>query len=256
MRKDFGRVVIERERSGSSARNLKMRKTGRFQMEAPEWENWDYDGPLKVRTNGLYGVKHVYDRKVGEKQFSDVLGPVHGYLHKSIGRPWNDVFSELTTALGRGSHPIRHVLTSHALSEVDTNTYLKDGRVYAQPYSRVYGDYYVDPRDGTLRKEKDKPRSRYREPVLDRHYWQKGLWFVRIDRIWYLGSYTKNPALASIAWYQDKENNGTTRSSRSDRAELRDGRWPNVGTNWKAPEWYFVKWRQAGKRELKQLRHL
>ncbi len=63
MRKDFGRLVIERERRGSSAKNLKMRKTGRFLLESPDWEEWDYDGPLRIRTRGLRGVKHAYDRR-------------------------------------------------------------------------------------------------------------------------------------------------------------------------------------------------
>ena len=113
MRKDFGRLVIERERRGSSAKNLKMRKTGRFRLESPDWEEWDYDGPLRVRTQGLGGIKRAYDPRLAEKSFSDVLTPVRGYLRKAVGRRWNDVFSELTAALGRGTYPIRHVLTVH-----------------------------------------------------------------------------------------------------------------------------------------------
>src|SRR5580704_5470810 len=164
MRKDFGRLVIERERRGSSAKNLKMRKTGRFLVESPDWEEWDYDGPLRVRTRGLHGVKHAYDRKMGEKSFTDVLTPIHGYLRKSIGRRWDDVFSELTAALGRGPWPIRHVLTSHALDEVSIHTYYESGKVYSQPKKYAYGDYFVDPRGGTLRKAVTKPRYRYVPP--------------------------------------------------------------------------------------------
>ena len=104
-----------------------MRKTGRFRLESADWEEWDYDGPLRIRTQGLRGVKHVYDRRLGEKSFTDVLTPIHGYLHKSIGRRWNDVLSELTVALGRGTHnPIRHVLRSHALEEVSTPHVLRE----------------------------------------------------------------------------------------------------------------------------------
>ncbi len=255
MRKDFGRLVIERERRGSSAPNLKMRKTGRFRMESPDWEEWDYDGPLKIRTNGLYGVKHAYDRKVGEKEFSDVLQPVHGYLHKSIGRRWDEVFSELTAALGRGTWPIRHVLTSHALREVCTNTYVENWKVYERAYDKSYGDYFVDPRDGTLRKEADKPRHRYTPPALDRHHWKEGMWFVRIKGIWYLGAYTKNAALASIAPRPEPEaEKRYSRSRRGSALDELDRFWPNVHVGGTA--WYFVKWRQAGKRELKALRGL
>jgi hypothetical protein len=231
MRKDFGRLVIERERRGSSAKNLKMRKTGRFLLESPDWEEWDYDGPLRIRTRGLHGVKHTYDRQMGEKSFTDVLTPIRGYLRKSIGRRWDDVFSELTAALGRGSYPIRHVLTAHALEEVSIHTYCENGKIYSQPKQYEYGDYFVDPRDGTLRKVATRRRYRQAAPALDRRYWKCGLWFVRIEGIWYLGAYTKNAAMATIC-------------AQCDRL------WPNVGVA--GVIWYFVKWRQAGKKELKR----
>jgi len=230
MRKDFGPLVIEGERRGSSAKNLKMRKTGRFRLESPDWEEWGYDGPLRICTRGLRGVKRRYDRKLREKSFTDVLAPVRGYLCKSIGRRWNDVFSELTAALDRGTYPIRHVLTVHMLSEVSIDTYCENGKIYSQPKRYDFGDYFVDPRDGTLRKEAARPRHRYVPPALDRHYWKDGIWFVRIDGIWYLGSYTKNGALVT--------------------QEERDDGWPNVQA--RGVIWHFVKWPQAGKKELKR----
>ena len=247
MRKDFGRLVIERERRGSSARNLKMRKTGRFLLESPDWEEWDYDGPLRIRTYGLRGLKHTYDRDLGEKSFTDVLTPIRGYLRKSIGRPWDDVFSELTAALGRGTYPIRHVLTAHALEEVSTHTYCENGKIYSQPRKYDYGDYFVDPRDGTLRKEAVRPRYRYAPPPPDRHYWKEGIWFVRIAGTWYLGSYTKNGALATIV---PRPEAAGQRLNSDWREEQRERLWPNVANA--GVMWYFVKWRQAGRKELKQ----
>jgi hypothetical protein len=200
-----------------------MRKTGRFLLESPDWEEWDYDGPLRIRTNGLRGIKHAYDRKAGEKSFTDVLTPMHGYLHKSIGRPWNDVFSELTAALGRGTYPIRHVLTSHAMEEVSIHTYCEDGKVYAQR------------------------RHRYVPPAPDRHYWKCGIWFVRITGFWYLGSYTKNAAMATIVPHPEP----LRQRAQSDwQKEQRDRLWPNVATA--GVVWYFVKWRQAGKKEVRR----
>jgi hypothetical protein len=67
---------------------------------------------------------------------------------------------------------------------------------------------------------------------------------VRINRIWYLGAYTKTAALASI-FPRPEPPRGTRRNYRETE---RDRLWPNVqdgGT------WYFVKWRQAGKKEIK-----
>ncbi len=249
MRKDFGRLVIERERRGSSAKNLKMKKTGRFLLESPDWEEWDYDGPLRIRTHGLHGVKHAYDREMGEKSFTDVLTPIHGYLHKSIGRLYDDVFRELTAALGRGTYPIRHVLTSHALEEVSIHTYCENGKVYAQPKQYAYGDYFVDPLDGTLPKDATSPRYRYAPPALDRHYWKCGIWFVRIRGIWYLGSYTKNAALATVVPCPKLPRQ---RPHSDWQEEQRDRLWPNVAIAGGIS--YFVKWRQAGKKELHELR--
>lgn len=259
MRKDFGRVVIERARSGSACPNLKMRKTGSLRLDGADWNDWDYDGPLKIRTNGIYGVKHAFDRKLREKSFTDVLGPVSGYLRKSVGRLWDDVHSEVSAALGGGGHAIRHVLVSHLLREVQTHTYVENGKVYGQPYERSYGDYFVDPRDGTLREE-NPPRYRYVPPVLDRHHWKDGLWFVWIDGVWYLGSYTKNQLLASIPSRPQAKNSRSafgyrlTVSRKSDAEETRDRLWPNVSVN--GDTWYFVKWKQAGKKELKELRKM
>ncbi len=210
MRKDFGRLVIERERRGSSAKNLKMRKTGRFRLESPDWEEWDYDGPLRIRTQGLGGVKHAYDRQMGEKSFTDVLTPIRGYLHKSIGRPWDDVFSELTAALGRGTWPIRHVLTSHAVGEVSTDTYCENGKIYSQPKQYDYGDYFVDPRDGTLRKEATRPRYRYAAPRLTAitGRMEYGLSESMVSGIWVLMRRTARWRPSARLWLAERRDAG------------------------------------------------
>lgn len=235
MRYDFGRCVIERERSGSKhARSLKLRHTGKFNTlpsdpEDPTEDDHDYDGPIRIPSSPrrMQAIHH----KLHEKEFTDVLRPIEGYLHKSIGRLWNDIYSEVMQVLGRKGHAISHVLYQHLLRDVDTYTYLgTNGKVYSCNL-RYYGDYYVHPETGRLCREPEHSRKYIRRPErndTDRiQIPGTERWFVFIDGLWYIGTYTK-------------------RTLGFDYAPV----WPDNVEN------YFCKIKQASGKEIRQLRAL
>jgi hypothetical protein len=195
MRHDMGRVVIERPRKDSDAPTLKARKTGKLHLEG-DWEEWDYDGPERV-PNSAPRMKAI-SHKLPEKSFTDVLGPIEGYLRKHIGKPWDAVYAELAANLGGYSWPVRHVLTQHV--DVEVNTYLGvDGKIYAEndrgnlcvsePWWGRRTRFYVHPLTRRLCAAAHK-RQRYRRELTK---WDTDCrkvgdnWFVSIAGIWYIG---------------------------------------------------------------------
>lgn len=163
MRADMAKVVTEKPRRGSSARSL---KTAR---RIP-WQEFDADDHgsthHKASRHGQYGWN--------AKEFTDVLTPLQRYLRKQVGRPWNDVYSELAHTLDKRSLTGLHIWT-HIYQEVEVHTEWRDGEVWCSPRygshyriddNRHYGYplLYVHPRTGLLCSQP--PGAwRYRRPV-------------------------------------------------------------------------------------------
>lgn len=79
----------------------------------------------KASAGGQYG----WD----SKDFTDVLGPLRGYLLKQVGRPWDKVYSELAANLDRRTMSGRHIWT-HVWMDVQIHTFIgPDGKVWERP---------------------------------------------------------------------------------------------------------------------------
>lgn len=268
MRSDMGKCVTERPRRGSrGASSAKARWYGKI-IES-EFDGLDYDGLTRLPSSPR---QNRYFPKLGDKDFSDVLGPIDNYLRASCGRPWNDVFSEMSRTLGRGAWPVRHVLIDHV--RVATNTFVgRDGKIHVHD---KYGEheltkyvwrreFYVDPRTGILR-EGEKP-ARWRngvagKPKADECVQDGDRWFVRIKGLWYIGAY-RDVKQYPVEWVAP----GERRSDDGDRTIIYTGR--QGALHYPAPEWpdrpaggrragtlVFVKIKQASKRELRRLGEL
>lgn len=219
MKPFFGKQVIEQPRSGSRARSLKMRDVGRI-------VDGEYDGPTRIPMS--MGSAHRFNKKLHEKSFTDTLGPVRRYLAGKVGHHWDDVFSELSKALGSGSYPIRHVLYDHILTR-------RSGFPTAGENGPLsfWGDgcyYYVNENGLVSRRleswrgwnrKKDDPRK---VDIGD------GEHLVWIEGIWYIGKWVKRLApMISV-------------SSNCRVVDLSS--WPdNV-------DYVFVKRKQANKKEI------
>lgn len=92
----------------------------------------------------------------GNKDFTDVLGPLRRYLLQSVGRRWDDVYSEISQNIPSDSMQGRHI-RQHVEGYVEQEVILIDNKPYRMP---KYGtgpvpitrDFYVNPVTGLLQK--------------------------------------------------------------------------------------------------------
>lgn len=205
MRKDMAKVVTERPRDGHEARSM---KTGR----RLSWNEIDdaimtSDGPDEAIIAGGPSRHPISRRRQygwDSKSFTDVLGPLRGYLRKQVGRRWDAVFSELSQTLDRRSITGQHIW-DHVQWEVSLYVQIAaDGRVWSRGGRRYmatliplgHGRLYVDPRDGVLRaahnpdctdsdydygwQRRGQPPDPVTKIVLDDAHWLE-----QVDGIWY-----------------------------------------------------------------------
>jgi len=133
------KVTVERERYGSTRRN---RKWGTRIAYVP---NADYDDQPKFASSAR-GRQYADS----QKRFSDVLGPLRGFLRSNIGRPWDNVFSELRQALDVRKVTGRHIF-EHLGWMVETECSIgEDRKVYGYPRGYEVTGFYVHPRTKLL----------------------------------------------------------------------------------------------------------
>ena len=197
MKKYLGRDIIEAPRSGSRARGNKVRIYGKLTKDA---DGYDYDGITKIPSS----MRDKYARN--DKDFSDKLGPLHGYLRRNCGRPWNDVFSEISRNLGRdGSPGINHIISTHL--NVAVNTWRgESGKVYEDNKYGAYevftayrnSEFYVEPETGILQESPRKKgqKALYRERKARQKVevipLSETSEYIMINNIWYYQEFSKS----------------------------------------------------------------
>lgn len=149
MRADMFKVIVERPRHRVDYyRNLpnEYRSAKRFKIDECDDVSDEFCGvklPMRSKRVGWLG-----------KELNENLNPLRRFLNKQIGRPWNDVYSEICDGLDTGSTVKQHV-RQHISDFVSTKTFYNDNgdlrcatRWGIKHY--LYNDLYVDP-DGILR---------------------------------------------------------------------------------------------------------
>lgn len=135
------KVVVERPRRGSRQRNNKFGARLRY-IPDHDYE----DQPRKPRGFQSYGTSG------SRKWFTDVLGPLSGFLRKNVGRPWDKIYSELCAGLDKRKTTGKHIF-DHVNDMVQRNCFIgQDGRVWAVSWGieQPVGGMYVHPRTGLL----------------------------------------------------------------------------------------------------------
>jgi hypothetical protein len=192
MRPDMAKVVTERPRRGHSNKSKKTALT----VHRDKYEDDDHGS-----------VKHKVSRRCqygwDAKAFSDLLGPLRGYLKKQVGRPWDKVYSELSQHLDKRSISGQHIW-DHVWLEVQRHCYLLDGQVMETPkYSgtpRQVSGLYIHPSTGLLCYKQERRRWRYRpkkdpdliqldEPLTE---------LRRMEGIWYHMTYEAVPQFFTV----------------------------------------------------------
>lgn len=147
MRSDMAKVLVERSRRGGH-NNRKGRS---------------------VPLDDLPSKESMKRQHTDRKELNENLAPLKRFLQKSVGRKWNDVYSEICANLKLTSAVQRHIL-EHL-----------EWYVHVKPYpSGNYRDFYVDD-SGTLRAE---PKKRWR-PRKEVYPNLLGREAIRIGGVWY-----------------------------------------------------------------------
>jgi hypothetical protein len=146
MRNDMYKLICERPRLGvtyyGKIRNEYRRaKTVRLtdDMDCLDW----YHGKLPIR-----------HRMRDHKYFNDYLNPLFRFIHKQVGRLWDDVYSEICENITLSSTTRRHI-RQHVDSYVELNVIFdEDGEPCSiwRGLRPLYKDQlYKDPVDGILK---------------------------------------------------------------------------------------------------------
>lgn len=180
MREDMAKVVTERPRSGPRV------KAPKGEHRRRDWEERHGCEPYSEKIGRKW---HSWEGK----NFTDVLGPLYGYLLKQVGRPWDKVYSEICRHLPadsvQGSHIRDHVFQFVELhvKMIDGKPYNSEGTYPIHHYNRGYPfGLYVNPVTGLLCKLKAEPLPRRKRTfagvpvpgVTDRQYHKiEGVWY-------------------------------------------------------------------------------
>lgn len=189
-KKNLARTVIEGGRytgnkwdRRNSHAEFRARDKNYIKEVTADPENWyDYDSEP---------TEPVY------KGFRDKLGPMFRWLHSQVGRPWDEVRSEVTETFDTRTTAGRHIVYDHLLSNVEVTPDLHYGRYYRGPddYTTSYykNDFYVD-ETGLLQRKRYITRKK-KVPYFNTNQianWLSGrivgyagkrlFWFVPVDK--------------------------------------------------------------------------
>lgn len=144
MKKDIVRIMREKGYCGGD--NICIRRNRR---EA----RYDPENALCIKS-----MKKIHWFKGGEgKEHNYSYRPLEKYLHKHLGKNWNDIHSDICKTYKKGTK--ERYFIDNAIESMVTTTglFLRDGILYTymgytQSPSPLRGeDFYVDPVDGTLK---------------------------------------------------------------------------------------------------------
>jgi len=202
MRSDMKKVVVERPRGQSYVPNRKFGARLRY-IPGHDYE----EQPKRVGISASYR-----DYGYSAKWLTDVLGPLKRFLNKNVGRPWNDVYSEMCASLDKRKATGKHIF-DHAMDMVETNCFMgSNGKLCYLGWGgeeREVDDLYVHPQTGLLcralppNKRELKRRRLLAEEVTwlninDETGYRKheGIWYlVRLKRVFAGWGRSKNPVV-------------------------------------------------------------
>ena len=132
-------------------------------MKSADAHVYDDDGEpfTGVSSGHREGMRLRHNIRGDTKSLNENLNPLWGFVHKSVGRPWNKVYGEICAVFDKRSVINQHILV-HLEEHVEINTFEgEDGQLYfhpgygqATPATHWNVRYYVDSRDGILKLNK------------------------------------------------------------------------------------------------------
>lgn len=219
MRKDFNKVLTERPRKGHKRKHKEVRKAYNSQFSV-NYDN-DEDGPL----GGTEHMRRPYQNI--RKSNSDLWGAIRRFMLSRCGRKWDDVWSEVNRDLSE-SDDMRAHWRVHCKIEVDEKVAVApNGKLWrlagrgswtfdcldrwGWPLQGIPGcnkRFYVDPRDGILRKTpKYKWSERSRKLEQPEYGWEMpdGNRIQYIDGVWYSVWHEEEKYMESVPVYGERD---------------------------------------------------
>lgn len=181
MRKDMYKVIVERPRQGGGWSDSSRRANERRQLELIAKSDWSDEG------DDSDGVNHILDnhepirnRCESSKSLNENLAPLYRFLDKSVGRPWDEVYSEIREHLRLDSSVQLHVV-QHVKWAVTEDTYIaEDGHIYEQKGYRNWrfqaldlpslssNIYYVHPKTKLLCRQPRLSKKAYKKTYVEK----------------------------------------------------------------------------------------
>jgi hypothetical protein len=171
MRDDMAKVIVERPR----VRPFSSRKGRRRDLD---------DLPTRE------GLRRAAALRGDRKQLNENLAPLRRYLERQVGRPWNKVYSEIAAHLRADS-----AVQQHVRDHLHDFVAVKPRRISTGWRSRSlwYQPFYVDPRNGLLRRTDQLPEekrrrraTRHPQPAtIERVALSDDRELRRLDGLWY-----------------------------------------------------------------------
>lgn len=199
MREDFKHLLTERERHNSRWNYTKGHKKLQQQDEAGDYEDWAPGGKVSMKKTAL-------GKSRTSKTLNENLSPLNKFLHGSVGRLWDEVFSEISEACPKDSAVNAHIY-QHLFDFVILNPHFEDGKIYSHnsfgSHSPRYSTQssfagYVDG-EGILREcpRRETSRSMTKKDKKLRESFEKvlspTLWLVKLDGYWNYANLARLP---------------------------------------------------------------
>ena len=186
MREDMFKVIVERPRRGWRSRRHRRKTVG-----------GEDTLPMKI------GVKkHVAATGIRSKWLNENLNPLRRYLRSQLGRPWDDVYSDICANLSP-DHTVKQHVREHLDDYVARRIFVREDGAWVNGSRRSSFDdrtrpwrqpFYVDPYDGVLKDSTPRwakighdPEPWKRKPPVDPniHILDEYRELRRIDGVWY-----------------------------------------------------------------------
>lgn len=175
MRDDLTKVLCEQPRPRSWDKYRNYRNLDKFERQYDDAFD-DDDGEPFAGVGSGYRESMKYRFGYNAKSFGEHLSPLYGLIRKNVGRKWDKVYSELKKNFdarsAAGNHIFQHLYDQLANP---SETFIgDDGKVWigprryfgAQALRDSYYEFYVDPRDGILKR--NLKRKTYRQVYRQR----------------------------------------------------------------------------------------
>lgn len=173
MRPDMDKLICERERIGSDNRSKKI--GSRISLK----NDFDSDfGPTFIPN----GRRRVYGYK--SKELNENLSPLYRFLNASIGRCWDDVYSDIRTNIDTRSAIGLHIM-QHLYDRIEQFPIIVAGVPYGPYYNREVDGLYIHPETRLLLHHTSSVAYRHSHNRLrskmnpDKLHWYDNVWFER-----------------------------------------------------------------------------